>query len=243
MRILIIRHGDPDYEKDTLTEKGHREAKLLAERYGKEKIDYFYCSPLGRARHTCDYVAKAHGKEDQIVVKDWLQEFGVRHFLPTGEEKHIFWDLLPEFWTKIDAMYDHEKWKEQDFYVTAGLDKRYKEVADGLDEVLKNHGYVRNGRYYQTEQGNHDTIAFFCHGGLEGVLLSHLCNISPILLTHHFGPLTSSVTTLYTEERRKGKAVFRCCSFGDTGHLYAGGEPTSFAARFCEVYEDDTRHD
>jgi formamidopyrimidine-DNA glycosylase len=36
MRILIIRHGDPDYEHDTLTEKGHREAKLLAEKLVKE---------------------------------------------------------------------------------------------------------------------------------------------------------------------------------------------------------------
>ena len=32
MRILFIRHGDPDYENDTLTEKGHREAALLAEK-------------------------------------------------------------------------------------------------------------------------------------------------------------------------------------------------------------------
>ena len=31
MRILLIRHGDPDYENDTLTVKGHREAALLAE--------------------------------------------------------------------------------------------------------------------------------------------------------------------------------------------------------------------
>ena len=28
---LFIRHGDPDYINDTLTKKGHREAKLLAE--------------------------------------------------------------------------------------------------------------------------------------------------------------------------------------------------------------------
>ena len=32
MRILLIRHGDPDYEHDTLTEKGRREAELLAKR-------------------------------------------------------------------------------------------------------------------------------------------------------------------------------------------------------------------
>ena len=32
MRILLIRHGDPDYVNDTLTEKGRREAALLAKR-------------------------------------------------------------------------------------------------------------------------------------------------------------------------------------------------------------------
>ncbi|MCI5729625.1 MAG: histidine phosphatase family protein, partial [Clostridia bacterium] len=25
MKLIIIRHGDPDYEKDSLTEKGWRE--------------------------------------------------------------------------------------------------------------------------------------------------------------------------------------------------------------------------
>ncbi|MBQ8394120.1 MAG: histidine phosphatase family protein [Clostridia bacterium] len=243
MRILIIRHGDPDYERDTLTEKGHREAKLLADRYGKEKIDYFYSSPLGRAKHTCDYVAKAHGKENDIVIKDWLQEFGAPHTLPTGEFKHIIWDLLPEFWTKIDKMYDRSEWLDQDFYKVAKMDKRYQEVVDGLDEVLKNHGYVRKDGYYEVKEGNCDTIAFFCHFGLEMMLLSHLCNISPIVLTHHFVALPTSVTTLYTEERREGIATFRCCGFGDTGHLYAGGEPCSKSARFCEVYGNDERHD
>jgi len=32
MRIIFVRHGDPDYANDTLTEKGWREAALLAER-------------------------------------------------------------------------------------------------------------------------------------------------------------------------------------------------------------------
>lgn len=33
MRIFIIRHGDPDYSIDGLTEKGKREAELLRERW------------------------------------------------------------------------------------------------------------------------------------------------------------------------------------------------------------------
>ena len=42
MKLLIIRHGDPDYEIDSLTEKGWREAEYLAEMLSKQKIDRFY---------------------------------------------------------------------------------------------------------------------------------------------------------------------------------------------------------
>ena len=31
MRVLIIRHGEPDYAVDSLTEKGWREAGLLGD--------------------------------------------------------------------------------------------------------------------------------------------------------------------------------------------------------------------
>ncbi|MBQ9714587.1 MAG: histidine phosphatase family protein [Clostridia bacterium] len=242
MRILIIRHGDPDYANDTLTEKGHREAALLAQKLGKEKIDYFYSSPLGRARHTCDYVARAHGREQDIVEKDWLQEFGCGMLnFPSGNSYHA-WDWLPKEWANEESMYHYKNWYKQEVYKDADIERRVRHVTDGLDEVLAKHGYVREGELYKTEQGNHDTIAFFCHFGLEMLLLSHLLGFSPIPLWHHFTALPSSVTTIYTEERVKGTAIFRCAGFGDVGHLYAGGEEPSFAARFCEVYEDDTRH-
>ncbi len=51
MRIIFIRHGDPDYKNDTLTEKGWREAKLLAERVCKWPVKEFYCSGGQRIPH------------------------------------------------------------------------------------------------------------------------------------------------------------------------------------------------
>ena len=243
MRILIIRHGDPDYEHDTLTEKGHREAQLLAQKLSKEKIDRIYCSPLGRAKDTCAYTAKALGKENEVMVYDWLQEFGTPLTLPDGTKRYILWDMLPGLWANREEMYDHAQWHQQDFYRDANMETAYKKVTDALDGLLAEHGYMREGNLYHTEEGNTKTLAFFCHFGLEMILLSHLCNISPVVLTHNFAALPTSLTTLYTEERRKGVVSFRCCGFGDTGHLYAGGEAPSFAARFCEVHGDGTRED
>lgn len=50
MRLIFIRHGDPDYVHDTLTEKGKREAELLAQRVKNWDVSKFYVSPLGRAQ-------------------------------------------------------------------------------------------------------------------------------------------------------------------------------------------------
>ena len=45
MRILMIRHGDPDYVNDTLTEKGWREAALLADTAKDLSLGDCYVSP------------------------------------------------------------------------------------------------------------------------------------------------------------------------------------------------------
>ena len=71
MRILIIRHGDPNYVNDTLTEKGWKEAGCLAEKLAEEKLDYIYVSPLGRAKDTASVTLKTLGKE--AVEYEWLR--------------------------------------------------------------------------------------------------------------------------------------------------------------------------
>lgn len=245
MRILIVRHGDPDYENDTLTEKGRREASLLAEKLKKEKIDYFYSSPYGRAKDTCMCVARAMGREQDVSIMPFLREFDVEKsaVLPNGLEKIHMWDLLPEFWTEQEAMYDRKDWVTCPCFGYGEVRSEYEKLVKAFDAVLAKHGYVREGNAYRVERPNTDTLIFFCHFGSEMMLLSRLFNTSPIVLTHHFVALTSSLTTIYSEERRRGIASFRCAGFGDIGHLYAGDEPPSFSARFCEIFDSEDRHD
>ena len=104
--------------------------------------------------------------------------------------------------------------------------------------------YLPSYRNLIKYEANEETIVFFCHFGLECVLISHLLHISPMQLWHGVCAAPSSVTTLVTEERRKGVAQFRMIAFGDTSHLYAEGMEPSFSARFCETYDHhDQRHD
>ena len=80
MRILIIRHGDPDYTIDSLTEKGKREAELLSLKLEKENIDKIYVSPLGRARDTAEYTLRRKGMEGTVC--EWLKEFPIKIHRP-----------------------------------------------------------------------------------------------------------------------------------------------------------------
>lgn len=116
-------------------------------------------------------------------------------------------------------------------------------MTESLDALLASHGYERDGEYYRAVKPNRDVIVLFCHFGLECVLLSHLMNVSPMILWHHTCAAPTSVTGIVTEERRCGQAIFRMSEFGDISHLYVGNEPPAFAARFCETFDSDERHD
>ena len=42
MKLVIVRHGDPDYSIDSLTEKGWKEVEYLSERLAKLDVKEFY---------------------------------------------------------------------------------------------------------------------------------------------------------------------------------------------------------
>jgi len=242
MKLIIIRHADPDYAIDSLTEKGWREAEFLSERIINMDVKEFYLSPLGRAKDTASVTLKKLNREG--IVLPWLREFHAPVIDEYTGKERIPWDLLPGDWTKIEEYYDNNLWHTVPLMDRGHVYDEAKSVYKGLDELLKKHGYERDGRIYRAVNPNRDTIVLFCHFGVKCVILSHLLGISPVVLWHGFCAAPSSVTTLVTEERREGIASFRMSSFGDISHLYKAGEVPAFAARFCETYDNwEERHD
>ena len=67
MKLMIIRHGDPNYAIDSLTPKGHKEAAALAEYMKNLDVTAFYVSPLGRAQHTADYTLQKMGRTAETM--------------------------------------------------------------------------------------------------------------------------------------------------------------------------------
>lgn len=243
MKLMFIRHGDPDYSIDSLTPKGWREARCLADKLKNVRMDHIYVSPLGRAKDTAKVTLEAVGRE--AITLPWLIEFEPRIYRPDKPqgEQAVAWDWLPADWTCHEQFFDDKHWMEHPLFEEAGVSDKVAWIDEGIDSLLKDHGYERDGRMYKAVRANDDTLVFFCHFAVQCVILAHILNVSPMVLWHGTCAAPTSVTTLNTEERREGKAYFRMASFGDVSHLYAAGEPVAFAARFCECFSnEDERH-
>ena len=242
MKIIIVRHGDPDYVNDSLTERGFREAQLLKNHLAKIKVDEFYCSPLGRAVRTSEPTLGLFGKEAKTLP--FLEEFPGFILDPFDNgKKRIPWDFMPSYWTVHKECYDRDNWLVFPVLKTGNVEEVYKSVIRDFDAFLEEHGYKRHGNYYDAVSPNRKTVLFFCHFGIECVLLSHLLGISPIVLWQGFIALPTGITTLVTEERENGIAYFRCRGFGEMPHLIEAGVTPSEAGAFGEVFDDkDARH-
>lgn len=256
MRLLFIRHGDPDYVHDTLTEKGHREAALLAERAEALQLGKCFVSPLGRAQATAGYSMKKLGRTAKTL--GWLQEFPARIDLnrapqlldafPNARKEdgkyapHIVWDIMPSYWGEFSDCMDPARWRECEISRNSDTVEIYDYVTGKFDKLLMEHGYIRDGRCYKVEKESTETLTFFCHFRITCVFLAHLWGISPFLLWHSLALAPTSVTEIVTEERQQGIACFRGLKIGDVSHLVLGGEPVSTAARFCEVYSGTGLH-
>ena len=263
MRLLFIRHGDPDYVNDSLTETGAREAASLAGHIAEWNIDDIYLSPLGRARETARYSINALGLDfDEIskkYTKDWLMEFNavvdvpaMPHYLeaypnsvlPDGSlRKRICWDMVPAYLNRHPEYLETWGWRDTELIRDTDVAEQFDWVCNGLDILLAEYGYVRDGMGYRVEKECDKTIAFFCHFGVSCVMLSHLINASPFSLWHGLCLAPTSVTDIYTEERQQGYASFRAWKTGDVSHLIRDGIEPSFSARFAEVYSNtEQRH-
>ncbi len=259
MRLIFVRHGDPDYINDNLTEKGVREAKLLANRLCNWNITDFYTSPLGRARATASYTLEKMNRTASVL--DWTREFAYFIDDPITGKHGVPWDFVPSYWTSDPIMFDRKQWTNADIFCqNKNIPLKYKEVCDNLDHFLTGYGYVRENDYYRMPNKpgtfvtetiapgsesaetiynteNEPVIVIFCHLGAICIMLSHLLNIPFPALVHGFFLPTTSLTILSTEERWSNEAYFRVQAMGDTAHLLMQNEPLSSAGYFTTSFQ------
>lgn len=238
MKLIFIRHAEPDYEHDSLTEKGKREAESLVKRVSSWEVTDFYCSPMGRARETAAPTLKAMGRKAE--TKEWLHEFDrIRFTDPVLGIPYVMWDRMPEELNAEPAYFDREKWMETKQIKGSGVPAYYAETCRAVDELLQKYGYRRDGLIYRiAPDADRDAVVVcFCHLGVTFAILSHLLNVSPYVLWQGFFIAPASVTVVGTEERDHKNAYFRTERMGDTAHLKDAGEEISYYGLFDAPFQ------
>lgn len=209
LKLLIIRHANPIYETDSITEEGKKQAGKLAERIKRlEKIDAIYVSPYGRTIQTASYIAEATGLKPKVL--EWLREIDKGEY-PWGKPHNEY--------LKTGKFGDPVSW-ENGYWAGKELREAYNEVSSGLDELLKEYGYMRDSFVYKIEgPAEEKVVCLVCHGGVTMVILSHLLQWHLPLSYAHVSILESSVARILFRQQGENDAVPTLLSLSDESHL------------------------
>ena len=222
MRLIFVRHGEPDYEHDCLTENGRVQAESTAVRLHREPIREIFASPMGRTMETASYTARDHGLKIQTL--DYMHEidWGTRRN-PGDIEKLKYdghpWTLACDMLAEDPEYVGSPEWYKHPYFAENKCTEFHGMISEKIDEFLSGYGLERrNGLYFCKEKCD-DTIALFAHGGSGACMISHIFSLPfPFVLSAMpYGVCSVTVIAFDSEE---GKSVVpRFELFNDIGHI------------------------
>ena len=197
MRIIFVRHGHPDYNKDCLTELGHKQAVAAAERLREEKIDKFYSSSCGRAYETALHIAD--GRNMEIEKLDFMRE------LYWGSAETGIREAGYDPWTLAIRMVDRGQdlmsttWYNEDPFNTSFVSDGCIKCGEDFDEWLSTLGLVREGSFYRMGKPQYDTVLLASHAGSSTAVFAHLFNLPVPFVSRAICPDFTAITVVYFE--------------------------------------------
>ena len=218
MKLYLVRHGHPNYEKDCLTELGHLHAAAAAKRLADSGIEKIYSSSCGRALETAQHTADVLGIKD-IELLDFMRE--VRWGSRNGEE--IFEHGRP--WSISDKMagenrnYFDPDWQNNEYYSNNILMDNYERMFSETDKFLAELGIVRDGLYYRVGECKHKTVALFSHAGSSSVFIARLFNLPYPFVTSAICPDYTAITVVSFDETAEGLVAPKFDIANDSRHI------------------------
>lgn len=224
MLLYIVRHGDPVYVTDSLTERGKRQAEAVGKRIYDSQIDRIFSSPMGRALETAEPACRLLGLECNI--EEWTHEIGDERLtpFPDGKLKSIT-NVQNTYYLEngsIDLNYNEA------FTCTGINESNIKSAVDFIEkhgnEFLERLGYKKENGVYKILRNNEEKVVLFCHSAFARAWLSVLLHIPFHIMWSSFSYTHTGVTVLEFKNNPNGITAPRCLCFSDMSHLYAQNE-------------------
>ena len=235
MLFYYIRHGDPIYKPDSLTDQGIQQAEALSKRLIRFGFDQIYSSTSNRAvmtaKPTCDllkmepqllefanesYAAKELMIDDPQLGRRWL--FHNPRIVELFHTKEI--RDLGEHW------YEHPEFSAYSY--AQGM-ARIRREADAFFENL-GYEHIPNTGKYRIKKTNDQRVAFFAHQGFGLAFLSCVLDIPYPMFCTHFDICHTGVTVIEFREY-DGFAIPKILTHSSEAHLYKEGLPTKYNNR------------
>ena len=219
-----MRHGDPDYKTDSLTELGKSQSKALAESFDLRHIDGIYSSSMNRAIATAQPLAER--KNLDINILPWLAEIGEEGYTNWPDGKRRFLITLPPALLRTGKNYafDYEHACEASGLNDTRIDSVCQSVEREGNAFLASLGYIWEGDHYQCSTECRQRIAVFSHNGLLRLWLSILLHIPLHIMFSSFTMTHTGVTVIRFDDIGEN-IVPVCLTFSDMSHIMNGELP------------------
>jgi len=223
MLLYIIRHGDPDYTTDTLTQPGWLQAEAVGKRLLNAGIHRIYSSPMGRARQTAEPACRLLGLPCEIEA--WAHEIEDERLTPFPDGKLKSVTLVQNtYYRENGSLYlPYERAHEAPGFNTSGMQSAVERIEQHGREFLERLGYKEENGNYRILWENNEKVALFCHSALARAWLSTLLHIPVHLMWAGFKYTHTGVTILEFKNNANGVTAPTCRCYSDMSHLYAHG--------------------
>lgn len=223
MLLYIIRHGDPDYSTDSLTEKGKLQAEAVGKRLASAGINKVYSSSMGRALQTAEPTCRLLGLP--CIPQDWAREIQSEMFTyyPNGKRKSL--GLVPSacFWDEDSEHLSRETALQSPPFRDTQMDLVLPRIEADANAFLLSLGYQKEGAVYRVLRESDEKVALFCHAGFARALCCTLLKIPAHTMWASFSYGHTGVTILEFRNSKSGITAPRCLCYSDMSHLYAAG--------------------
>ena len=231
MLLYVIRHGDPIYDPDSLTEKGKRQAEAVGKRLALHGIDRIYASTNIRAQQTAQPTCELTGK--QMEIHDWMSENNAaRDFMLKDPERDGRWcwsfGMDATRYRTEETLALGDKWYEAFPFNLCNAKEGFERIGRESDAFLEKLGYKHEGLKYRVLNHTDERVAVFCHYGFGMTWLAHLLNIPPVLFWSSFDINHTGVTVLNFPKGEDGYTIPKVLCFSDVSHLYGERLPYEF---------------
>lgn len=241
MLLYIIRHGDPIYDPDCLTDLGHEQARALVPRLAPLGFDKIFVSPMIRAQQT----AAPTCEELKMIpeIRPFLSEQNLFDLccmpLPKdgdeGEETSIRWCFHQRETNYKPRNPYGEMPKWYDLPAFAAVREKavpgYKKFIEGADSFLSELGYHREDGFYRAENPPYERVAVFCHQGVGLTWMAHMLNIPPQMFWSSFDMTHTGISVLEFREFKNKLTTPICLCLSDTSHLFGAGMDIKFCGK------------